>query len=96
MGKITIWETNCKKCNSRVIHYSTTVDLDISGSSQEVSKGILRKAPALRYRNARNPKTYEEKSKPKTSIVHCVCSGENEQGKHNLTYKFPDEFEQVK
>jgi len=91
MEKVTTWETKCRKCNSPVIHYSTTVDLDISGSTQEIKRNILCKDPTLSRKRRNN----EDKSKLKTSIVHCVCSGENDQGKHDLTYKFPDEFQQV-
>lgn len=92
MGKVTTWETKCRKCNSPVFHYSTTVDLDITGSSDEANISPISKAPAISRKRISN----KNQDKPETRIVHCVCSGENDQCKHDLTYKFPDEFQQVK
>lgn len=98
MGKVTTWETKCRKCNSRVIHYSTTVDLDITGSSDEANispiKGFAEKSRFTE--EVPESSIMLDKKKYKTSIVYCVCSGENDQGKHELTYKFPDDFQQVK
>lgn len=98
MGKVTTWETKCRKCNSPVFHYSTTVDLDITGSSDEANISPIKGFAETRGLKEGVPEfnIMTDKNKPETRIVHCVCSGENNQGKHDLTYKFPDEFQQVK